>query len=251
MRAAVLLLGLLLVSLLPAASAQGPVALFVDAPSVAGTGRTVSVNITVAGGPAEEDGTFSVTVFLRGEDLGTASPVEESPFEASNSDGSFQVNVTLPDREGRVEVVVEGNSSRGDVWRTETATRAIDVLRPVVLRAVVENRGEVTVLNARAVLLVDGEVKAEATIERLAPGATHTLRFEYLPVGLTAGTHRWEIRVDLNGDGVIDPTLGEVALEGVFTREAEPINPLYIALGAGGAFVAALFVGAYLRRRRG
>jgi hypothetical protein len=246
---------LLSLALLPAFSvsgalAQGPVAVFISAPDVAGTGKQVPVTVTVAGGPGEDNGTFKIKVYLRGPDLEGASPLEESPFEKSSPDKTFSFNVTMPSTEQQVEIVVEANSTKGGSWSTGSSTKTVRVLVPLEVTATVVNQGSVEVRDVPVYLYLDGERVAETTLDSLKPGESKEVAFEYLPVDLGVGTHTLEIRVDLNGDGVIDPSLGEVVYRATFVKEAEPINPLYIALGVVVAFVAALFVGAAIRQRR-
>lgn len=252
MRAALLLTALLLLVLAPTvpSAAQEPVAVFVEAPAAAGTEKTFPVNVSVVGGPGAQDGLFAVKVFLRGDDLAGAAPLEDAPLERASALGTFLVNVTMPSQEGRVELVVEGNSTKDDAWRTATVTRAIEVLVPITVGATLENTGGVEIRDARAYLLVNGLRVTATEIESLLPGETYRLTFEWLPVGLAPGTHTLEIWVDLDGDGQIDAARGEIVHREVFTKEAEPLNPLFIGLGALGAFAVALFLTAFLRRRR-
>lgn len=247
-----LLLTLLLLLALPLAAAQGqePVAVFITAPDAAGVGETVEVTVTVAGGPGEEDGSFTVKAFLRGLDLTGATPVEDRPLERASQNGTFAFNITLPSVEQFVTLVVEGNSSTAETFVTSTATKQIHVLVPLVVSALVVNTGSIDIQLVKAALLINGRKVAETEINRLRPGESTTVSFSHLPVDLGVGTHRIAIQVDLNGDGIIDPAIGEVVLEDVFTIEGEPLNPIFLVLGFIGAFVAALFVGAYIRRRR-
>jgi hypothetical protein len=230
--------------------AQGPVVVFISAPEVAGTGKQVPITVTVAGGPGEENGTFKIKVFLKGPDLQRASPLEDAPLEETSTDNTFSFNVTMPLTEQRVEVVVEANSTKGESWTVGSATESIDVLVPLEITATVVNQGDVEIKDVPVYLYLDGERVDETRLDSLSPGESKEIRFEYLPVGLGVGSHTFEIWVDLNGDGEIDPSLGELVYRSTFVKEAEPINPLYIVLGVVGAFVAALFVGAAIRQRR-
>ncbi len=242
---------ILLLAMLPAISqSQGPVAIFISGPDAAGTGKAVALNVTVAGGPAEEDGLFKIKVYLKGSDLTGASPLEESPLERSSSNRTFSFNVTMPQAEQAVEVVVEANSTKDASWASGSSSKRIDVLVPVLVTAKVENKGSLLVRDLPVLLYLDGKRVADTKIDSLGPGESRVVTLEYLPVGLGVGTHTLELRVDLNGDGVIDPALGEVLLQRTFVKEGEPINPLYIVLGAVAAFVGALFVGAAIRQRR-
>lgn len=230
---------------------QGPVAVFITAAEVGGTGDTLVVNVTAAGGPAEDGGTYELEAFLRGGgDLTGATPVEDLPLERSSENNTFSFNVTLPLEEQDVDLVVVVNSTKDGAWAAGEATARIRVLVPLRISATVVNTGSVEVRSAPAYLYLDGELVDETAILILGPSESTTVTFRYLPVTLATGTHTLEIRVDLNGDGVVDPALGDVVRRVTFVREAEPINPLWIVGGVVGAFVAALFVGGYLRQRR-
>ncbi len=251
MRASIVLPFVLILALLPAyAHSQGPVAVFISAVDAAGIGDSVAVNVTVAGGPAEEGGTYEIRAFLRDGDLEGASPLEDSPFEESSTNKTFSFNITMPLVEQVVELVVEVNSTLDAAWSMGSSTKRITVLVPLTVSASVENTGSVEVRDVPVFLYLDGERVAETVLGSLKPGESQSVSFEYLPVGLSVGTHRLAIAVDFDGDGVIDSALGEVVREITFTKEAEPINPLWIVLGAVVAFVVALFVGAAIRQRR-
>ncbi len=251
MRASLALPLILLVALLPAYStSQGPVAVFVSAADAAGTGDAVTVNVTVAGGPAEEGGTFKLKAYLRGDNLEGASPLEDAPLERSSTNKTFSFNVTMPLFEQEVEVFVEVNSTKDAAWSVGSSSKRITVLVPLVVSAKIVNQGSVEIREMPVFLYLDGVKVAETVIASLRPGETRSVSFEYLPVGLSVGTHRLEIAVDFNKDGTIDAAFGEVVTELTFVKEGEPINPVWIVVGAVVAFVVALFVGAAIRQRR-
>ncbi len=242
-----LALPLLLTLSLPPVQGQGGVAVFITAPDNVALGETFEVNVTVTGGPAEDDGSYIMSAFLRGPDLTGAEPLEDSPISRVDPNGTFVFNVTMPTVDQTVELIVEGNSTKGEEFSVGTASKQIRVWVPLVVSAQVRNTGGIEVQAVPAFLFIN---VAETEIDSLAPGESRTVSFTYLPVDLGVGTHTLEVRVDLNKDGIIDPAIGEVALQDVFTIEAEPINPLFIILAGIAAFVFALFVGAYIRRRR-
>lgn len=252
MRAHLLIPLLLLLALLPGGvQGQGPVAVFITSADAGGTGDTIVVNVTAAGGPAEEGGVYELEAFLRGSgDLTGASPVEEVPLQDSAVNNTFSFNVTLPLEPQEVELVVVVNSTLGNDWTEGEATKRIAVLVPLRISARVVNTGSVEIRDVPVFLYLDGTQVDQTELNRLGPGESLTVTFRYLPVGLATGSHTLEIRVDINGDGVVDPALGEVLERVTFVQEGEPINPLWIVLGVVGAFVAALFVGGYLRQRR-
>ncbi|MFQ5908330.1 MAG: CARDB domain-containing protein [Thermoplasmata archaeon] len=246
-----LLLALALLALsLPPAQGQGGVAVFISGPDNVALGETFDVNVTVTGGPAEDDGSYIISAFLRGPDLAGASPLEDSPLQRADTNGTFVFNVTMPSVDQVVELIVEGNSTKGADFAVGIASQQIRVWVPLVVSAQVRNTGAIEVQAVPAFLFINEQQVAETEIDSLTPGESRTVTFSYLPVDLGVGTHTLEVRVDLNKDGIIDPAIGEVALRDVFTIEAEPINPIFIVLAGIAAFVVALFVGAYIRRRR-
>ncbi len=245
-----LALALLLLLPMPPTQAQDSVAVFITGPGDLGTRETAEMFVTVAGGPGENNGTWSINAFLRGPDLTGAFPLEDNPLFLSSGNSTFSFNVTMPQVDQFVTLVVEGNSTKAGDFALGTATKQIRVLIPLDVTAQVRNTGSIEVRNVPAFLFINERQVAETEIDSLMPGESKIVRFSYLPVDLGVGTHTLEIRVDLNGDGVIDPATGEVVLRTVFTIEPEPINPLFIILGGIAAFVVALFLGSYLRRRR-
>ncbi len=244
-----LALALLLLPVLPT-QAQESVAVFISGPDALATGATVEMTATVAGGPGENNGSWSIQAFLRGSDLAGAAPLEDNPLSRASVNSTFTFNVTMPFADQVVTLVVEGNSTKDGEFALGTATQQIRVLVPLEITAQVRNTGSIEVRNVPATLFINEQQVAETEIGSLMPGETTSVSFSYLPVDLGVGTHTLEVRVDLNGDGVIDPAIGEIVLRAVFTIESEPINPLFIILGGIAAFVVALFLGAYLRRRR-
>lgn len=244
-----LALALLLLPVLPT-QAQESVAVFIAGPDDLATGATAEMIATVAGGPGENNGTWSIQAFLRGPDLAGAAPLEDNPLFLSSVNSTFTFNVTMPLADQFVTLVVEGNSTKAGDFALGTATKQIRVLVPLEITAQVRNTGSIEVRNVPAALFINERQVAETEIDSLMPGETKSVSFSYLPVDLGVGTHALEVRVDLNGDGIIDSAIGEVVLRAVFTIEPEPINPLFIILGAIAVFVVALFLGAYLRRRR-
>jgi hypothetical protein len=231
-------------------SAQESVAVFISGPDDLGTGETAVMTATVAGGPGENNGTWSINAFLQGADLTGAAPLEDNPLFLSSGNSTFTFNVTMPQTDQFVTLVVEGNSSKAGDFALGTATKQIRIWVPLDVTATVRNTGLIEVRNVPAFLFINERQVEETEIESLMPGESKVVRFSYLPVDLGVGTHTLEIRVDLNRDGIIDPAIGEVALRQFFTIEPEPINPVFIILGGIAAFVVALFVGGYLRRRR-
>ncbi len=250
MRPTPLLAVLLILAILPgAAQAQAPVTIIISAPEVAGTLRTVAVNVTAAGGPAEDNGTYRLTAWLRGPNLAGAAPIEDNPLEMSSQNNTLSFNVTMPSTEQTVDLVVEINSTKGFDFEVGLATERIQVLVPLEVSAVIENKGDVEVRNIPVFLYVDSELKQETVLDKLTPGEKKTVTFEYLPVGLGEGAHKLEIHVDINKDGMIQSALGEVAFEGVFYRTGEPLSPTFIVVGVLVGLVAAVLVFIAIRRR--
>ncbi len=251
MRIGALLTVLLLFALIPAtAQAQAPITIIILAPTEAGTLQTVFVNVTAAGGPGEDNGTYLLKAWLTGPDLAGAAPLEDNPLEMSSQNNTFSFNVTMPSTEQVVSLVVEVNSTKDADFEVGFATERIQVLIPLQIAAEIENTGDVEVQNVPVLLYLDGVLVGEAVLDRLTPGDRKTVTFEYLPVGLGEGAHTLKIHVDFNKNGIVESALGEVAIEKTFYRTGEPINPVFIVVGIVVGLVVAVFIVAAIRRRR-
>lgn len=202
--------------------------------------------VIVTGGPAVEGGTFEISYTLEGEDLAGGDP--QIPRTLSNAEGTFEVNVTAPRAEGRVHLFVRATSRNETVNATAETRLAIDVFRPVDLRAVLRNSGGATVVNVSVLFYVDGELVGNETVPRIEPGGQVEVTMMYIPVGLTLGRHTVRIEADLDGDGVISPERGEL-IDSEFFYKTERTN-LPAILGFVTVFILALLALVLLAIRR-
>ncbi|MDX1534492.1 MAG: CARDB domain-containing protein, partial [Thermoplasmata archaeon] len=197
----------LLLLVLPAmpGQAQDAVAVFITGPDNLGTGETAEMTATIAGGPGENDGTWSINAWLEGPDLTGAAPLEDNPLFESSGNSTFTFNVTMPQTDQFVTLVVEGNSTKAGDFALGTSRKQIRVLVPLDVTATVRNTGAIEVRNVPAFLFINEQQVQETEIDAILPGESKVVRFSYLPVDLGVGTHTLEVRVDLDRNGIIDP----------------------------------------------
>jgi hypothetical protein len=244
---AVLLVALGGLSVVPA-GAQ-PVFGSVAGPAAVGPGLPGVYNVTITGGPTGIVN-YTVEYFLRAEDLTGGAPREESPGRTSGSQTSFTVDVTAPEKEQTVTLVVRISARSGTVVENTTVERPIVVIAPVVLRATFRNAAPTAALNVSVRFYVDDGLVGTQTIARIDPTGQATASYDYLPLGLAPGPHRVRIEADVDRDGRIDPARGELVVTDLFYRETATLSEGWSLILGVFVFVAAFFLTVAFRRRK-
>ena len=249
---ALIVLGVVLAGLLtraPAADAQGPVAVVIDGPTAVAPGTTHEYTITVTGGPAEDNGTFEIRFQLQGENLEGGDPTIERTL--NNREGVFLANVTAPNAEGTVALLVRAKSGGATGNETTQTSLSIEVFRPVELRATIRNNGAAAALNVTVRFYVDGAAVGTTTLARIDAGGTAEASVSYVPVGLGEGRHVVRIEADMDGDGVIGA--GEVQEQDFFYKAAPSNTPAILGTITAVllAFLVLLLLAIRRQRRQG
>lgn len=232
---------------LPPAQAQEPVAAVIDGPTSLAPSTTRLYGITVTGGPGAVNGTFEISYVLEGANLAGGDP--QTPRILTNADGRFAVNITTPSAEGTITLFVKA-TSRGATNETTEVRFAIDVFRPVELRATLRNRGAAAAVNVSVVFYVDGVRVGDTTVARIDAGGQTTVNISYIPVGLTPGRHTVRIEADLDGDGRISPDAGELLVIDFFYKTGATNLPAILGTVTVVILVLLVFLLLAIRRQR-
>ncbi len=242
---ALVLIVVLLAGAAPRAAAADPVAGIVEGPTALAPGAASPYYVNVTGGPASEGGNFTLKYYLTGADLTGALPTQGSPGSSQNASGRFRFNVTAPQKEQVVTLIVEVNSTQGARFERTTLSRAITIVIPVVLTATFSNKGGSAAVDVPVKFYVYGTLVGATNISRIEPGATGTATLTWLPVGLGYGTHSVRVEADLNRNSVIEPDKGEVSVLDVFYKKQPDLS-----WGWAGAIMAATILVTILVVRR-
>jgi len=234
------------------ASAQSPVTGVLSGPTALAPGGSGTFYLNVSGGPASEaSGNVSIKAYITGADLAGGQPLQASSYTSqTNGTGPFIINVTAPQKEQVITVVVEINSTAGGRTESTKVSRGVTVITPITLTATFRNDGGSAALNVPVRFFVDGKVAGATNITRIDPGTTGTATFAYLPVGLAPGAHTVRAEADLNRNGVIEPDKGEVAVVDVFYKRDFELTWPYAVLIMGITVSVAYLVIRARRRRR-
>ncbi len=242
---AIALVVVLLVGAAPRAAAADPVTGTVEGAPALAPGAVSPYYVNVTGGPASAGGNFTLKYYLTGTDLTGALPTQSSPGSSQNASGRFRFNVTAPQKEQVVTLIVEVNSTQGVRFERTTLSRAISIVTPVVLTATFSNKGGSAAVDVPVKFYVDGTLVGKTNISRIEPGATGAATLTWLPVGLGYGTHSVRVEADLNRNNVIEADKGEVAVLDVFYKKQPDLN-----WGWAGAIMAATILLTVLVVRR-
>lgn len=231
---------------LMAVEAQGPVTAVIQGPTAIAPTATRLYTVTVTGGPAEDNGTFEMQYVLEGENLQGGDP--QIARTLANREGIFSFNITAPEAEGTIQLYVRATSSGEGRNETAEARLWIDVARPIDLRATIRNNGAATALNVTVTFYVDGREVGNMTLARIEAGGSAEANVTYIPAGLAVGRHAVKVTADLDGDGVIEPDMGELLVSEFFYKSERSNLPAI--LGTITVFILVVFVLVLLAIRR-
>jgi hypothetical protein len=243
----VLMAGILVVTV-PSAEAQNVFAT-ITGPTALAPRQTASYNVTVGGGPEPGPVTYTVEYFLSAQDLTGGTPRQEAPGRVSGNQTVFKADITAPERDQIVTLVVRISAQAGATFVNGSAETTIQIITPILLRATFRNEAPTAALNVTVRFYVDDISVGSQSIARINPSGEETASFSYLPVGLAPGTHRVRVEADVDRDGRIDPARGELVVTDLFVREAEPLSAGWNLIIGIAVFFVAFFVVASLRRR--
>ena len=235
----------------PGDRAQTPVALSVEGPSAVTPQQVANYYVNVSGGPAEDSGNYTIKYWVQGTNIGGASPLVGSPGERSGANKTYEINVTAPSNEGTFDLVVEATSGNSTTNATVKKMLTVQVLAPLTLTASFRNDGGAAVLNTTVRFYVDGAYAGSKVISRINPGDRGTATLSWIPVGLNPGQHSVRVEADIDNNGVIDPSKGEVIVYDTFYRTGGELSMGILILIAILIFVGGmLLVIAYRRRKK-
>jgi hypothetical protein len=225
MRALIALALLLLPALAaPLASASEPMAVTLDGPTAVAPKTAQRYTVTVSGGPAtdEANGNYSIEYYVPGDLEGATPPESSKGTQGPNATGVFTFEITTPAKDAVFELVVIAKSLHGRTQANETSVRSlfIEAKSPIVLEATFRNTGTVAAIGVEVGFYVDGKKVGQESVARIEPNGQARVNHTWIPIGITEGSHTARVEADLNGDGVIDASIGEVSITQVFVRRS-------------------------------
>jgi len=221
----------------------------VTGPTALAPRQTSTYNVTVGGGAETGIITYSLEYFVTGSDLSGGTPRQESPGRTSGNQTAFRIDITAPDKDQVVTLVVRISASGGGAVVNGTAETSIQVITPILLRATFRNSGPTSALNVTVRFYVDGALVGTRSLARINASGQETTSLSYLPVGLAPGSHTVRVEADIDRDGRIDPARGELVLSDIFIRETGSLSTGWNVLIGIGVFFAAFLLVAGMRRR--
>jgi len=231
------------------AAAQAPIFATITGPATAGLSRPVAYDLSLSGGPSGSVN-YSVSWHVTGPDLTGATPLVSSPGRLSGTNTTFRLNVTAPATEQTITLIVTVTATAGGTVEESTVERSIAVVAPVLLSATFRNEGSTAAVNVTVRFYVDDALVGTSTLARVNPNAQAVASFDYLPAGLTTGTHRVRIEADLDGNGKIDEASGEAVVSELFYKGTPGLSLGWTILIGIGVFFPVFFVTVAVRRRR-
>lgn len=244
-------LGLLLLALLLSvapAMGQNPILASVAGPDAMAPGQVGSYDLSIQGGPAGQV-EYTVTYFVTGPDPAGGLPSQSTPTTVTGNTTTFRLNVTAPVKEQTIILTVRITARSGSIVEETSVDRAIVLITPIVLTATFRNEASTAALNVTVRFYVDDKALGTKLISRIDSNGIGTASFDYLPVGLQAGSHRVRVEADVDRNGAIDPARGEVVLSEFFFKGTPGLSTGWTILIGIGVFVPVFLVTAALRRR--
>ena len=210
-----------LLSLVPSVASQD-VVVDVEGPSVMPVGGKAQFNVTAAGGPGEQGGTYNITAFLLGDNLTGADPSPGNVFINLTTEPHWEINVTVPYAAQTMTFEVNVRSSLGNDSTYKIVRTKIRVVGPIILSAEIHNPLEYELKGVPVDFYVTkpGETKSRlvgsSTIESIAPGKSEYASFDWIIANPEPGQYTLTVVVDLDRDGEIDESAGDSVASSYF-----------------------------------
>jgi hypothetical protein len=194
-----LLVACLLLSAVPmvqAADDYNPLHAELTGPMVVSAGEKQMYVLTMVGGPAEVgQGNYSYTAKVTGDAV--LSPSSGSP----KTTGRFYMNLTAPEETGTVTITVTCKSAGSLQSVTNVIVYKVKVVEPVVIKATIQNTGNVNVTDVPVTLQLyqdDAWTTFYETTVDVGAGKTTTFWYNWTALDLGSGEHKVRLLLDAN-----------------------------------------------------
>lgn len=210
---ALLIMSSLLV-LVPSAASQD-VIVDVEGPRIMPIGGNAQFNITAAGGPGEQGGSYNISAFLLADNLTGADPSPGNVFLNLTTEPHWEIDVTVPYAAQTVTFVVNVTSSLENETDYKLVKTKIRVVGPIVLSAEIFNpleyelKGVPVDFYVRKPSGTEDRLVGSSTIESIAPGESEYASFDWIIADPEQGQYTLTVVVDLDRDGTIDENAGD------------------------------------------
>lgn len=211
-------------------TAQGyePVRIVISGPDTVGVKEIRTYYINITGGPATLGGNYSYKAVIKGENT-TGSYV--TPAEGNNSNGKFEVNVTMPEKAQRLTLEVNATSTFENTTKSVTKEFIIEVVNPYTFKATIKNSGNMDIYGCQIDVLLDGEKITEFRVD-IPKNSTYTFEYNYTGKIDQPGWHTAKFVIK-NGYGMLKFENGTEEIAFSFYKAPPPLPkwlPLAIAL---------------------
>ncbi len=181
------------------AKADSPIYVNVNGPIVIGVQETREYTIGVVGGPAEtaDNGNYSYQARIVGAPKGASV----LPSNGKSPEGVFNLRVT--GAETPMEMTLEFNITSSSETGTQNRIKQfkVSVIEPIVISAVIENRGAVEVKDVPVSIYGDGKLLEETKVT-LGPTSSTTLTYNWTDPSLEDGEHQVTVVLDAQNEFV-------------------------------------------------
>jgi len=222
----------------------------VTGPPALAPGQVAAYNLTIVGEPEGAEVNYTVIYWITGSNLTGGAPLTASPGRATGNRTAYALNVTAPGQDQAITLVVSIEARSVTGVESATVEQPITVVTPIVLTATFHNASPTAATNVTVRFYVDGVLAGTSTIRQVAANADATVTVNYLPTELATGPHTVRAEADLDHNGVIDASKGEVVVSDLFFRETPGLSPGWTFLIGMAAFIPVFLGVVALRRRR-
>jgi|GEM_PF-1241479 hypothetical protein len=206
-----------------------PVRVIISGPDVAGINEVRTYSVNISGGPAMlGNGNYSYKAVIKAKNT-TGTYV--TPAEANNTNGHFELNVTMPGEPQRITLEVNATSNRQNETKWVVKEYIIEVVKPYIFKATIKNVGDVDVYGCVVEVFVDDKKITETKID-LQKNSTYTFQYNYTGNIDAPGWHTAKFVIQ-NAHGVVVFENGTDEITFSFYKNPPPLPkwlPLAVAL---------------------